>query len=437
MGNQVSQHIPEAHIRIYRNVCSIQSPVTRVQMLETLLQGQEYVTSAKYIGIYGPILTYMAAVRRGDPALLPGERQSGERQSSERQSSERAQASVQQLPSINQHPTAQQRQRISNSQGSGQGESRIISRTGDPSQHGQAISFFSQCLSILGLQEEVVLDEKTLKEAYKLASLRSHPDKGGSEEAFDRVTRAYAYLGEILRRVRGGRSETVNVTNESPATLTSSRDQTSDSWKMAEPVKLNPKSLNMETFNKVFEETRLPDPDGDGYGDWLKNEAAESNNKQNKFTGKFNRDVFNSAFESEIRSRATTSNGQIAIMQPQALMMAPTMGIELGREKPDDFTAANLNGLKYTDLKKAYTSESMFSHQVAGVQLNTKSVESARTERKATPAPLSDSEMAAVAEGERQQTLRQQQQAKRIVDEDQRITDHFQRLQRYVITNNK
>ena len=431
MGNQVSQQIPEAHIRIYRNVCSIQSPVTRVQMLETLLQGQEYVTSAKYIGIYGPILTYMAAVRRGDPALLPGERQSGERQSGERP--------IQQLPSIQQHPTAQQRQRLSNGQGQGQGqgESRIISRTGDPTQHGQAISFFSQCLSILGLQEEVALDEKSLKEAYKQASLRSHPDKGGSEEAFDRVTRAYAYLGEILRRVRGGRAETVNVANESPATLTSSRDQNSESWKMAEPVKLNPKSLNMETFNKVFEETRLPDPDGDGYGDWLKNEATESANKQNKFTGKFNRDVFNSAFESEIRSRATTSNNQISIMQPQALMMAPTMGIELGREKPDDFTAANLNGLKYTDLKKAYTSESMFSHQVAGVQLNTKSVESARSERKATPAPLSDAEMAAVAEGERQQTLRQQQQAKRIVDEDQRITDHFQRLQRYVITNNK
>lgn len=426
MGNQVSQQIPEAHIRIYRNVCSIQSPVTRVQMLETLLQGQEYVTSAKYIGIYGPILTYMAAVRRGDPALLPGERQSSERP-------------IQQLPSIQQHPTAQQRQRLSNGQGQGQGqgESRIISRTGDPTQHGQAISFFSQCLSILGLQEEVALDEKSLKEAYKQASLRSHPDKGGSEEAFDRVTRAYAYLGEILRRVRGGRAETVNVANESPATLTSSRDQNSESWKMAEPVKLNPKSLNMETFNKVFEETRLPDPDGDGYGDWLKNEATESANKQNKFTGKFNRDVFNSAFESEIRSRATTSNNQISIMQPQALMMAPTMGIELGREKPDDFTAANLNGLKYTDLKKAYTSESMFSHQVAGVQLNTKSVESARSERKATPAPLSDAEMAAVAEGERQQTLRQQQQAKRIVDEDQRITDHFQRLQRYVITNNK
>jgi len=77
----------------------------------------------------------------------------------------------------------------------------------------------------------------------------------------------------------------------------------------------------------------------------------------------------------------------------------------------------------------------MFSHQVAGVQVSAKSLEAARTERKGTVVPLNDAEMAAVAEGERQQQFRQQQQARRIVDEDQRITDHFQRLQRYVITN--
>ena len=416
MGNQTSAPIPEAHIRIYRNVCGLQSPATRVQMLETLLQGQEYVSSAKYAGIYGPILTYMAAVRRGDSAFLPGER------------------SAQGVP----QPTAQQQRLLPSTGGRGSqqpAESRLIHRNGDPSQHGQAISFFSQCLSILGLSEEVALDEAQLKEAYKKSSLRAHPDKGGSEEAFDRVTRAYAYLGEILRRVRGGRTESVNVSAESPASLTSSRDQKSDTWKMADPVKLNPKNLNMETFNKVFEETRLPDPDGDGYGDWLKNEAAETSGKQNKFSGKFNRDVFNSAFESEVRSRSTTGNQQLSVMQPQALTMAPTMGIELGREKSDDFTAANLNGLKFTDLKKAYTSESMFSHQVAGVQVSAKSLEAARTERKGTVVPLNDAEMAAVAEGERQQQFRQQQQARRIVDEDQRITDHFQRLQRYVITN--
>jgi len=65
--------VPEAHARIYRNLLQIQSPVTRLQMLETLLAGQEYVRSIKQAGLYGPILSYIASVRRGDPSFLPGE----------------------------------------------------------------------------------------------------------------------------------------------------------------------------------------------------------------------------------------------------------------------------------------------------------------------------------------------------------------------------
>ena len=408
MGNQISQQIPEAHLRIYKNVCGIQSPATRIKMLETLLQGQEYVTSAKYAGIYGPILSYIASIRRGDAAILPGESQ---------------------LQSFKNGSGIQQPIRQ---------ENRITQRTSDPSHHTQAISFFTQCLQILGLEEEVALNEEALKSAYKKASLRAHPDKGGSEEAFDSVTRAYAYLGEILRRIRGGRSETIQVSNESPASLTSSRGQTAEQWKMTEPVKLNPKSLNMDTFNKVFEETRLPDPDSDGYGDWLKGGDSNEGPKEgtNKFSGKFNREVFNSAFENELRSRDSyKSQNQISLLQPQALMMAPTMGIELGRERPDDYTASNLNGLKYTDLKNAYTKDSTFSHQVAGVQVASKSLESARMERKAAPPPLNNAELAAIAEGERQQAIRQRQQAIRIAEEDKRNNEYFERMKRYVITN--
>jgi curved DNA-binding protein CbpA len=313
----------------------------------------------------------------------------------------------------------------------------MIHKSGDPGEHTKAITFFSQCLQILGLEEEVALNEDALKAAYKKASLRAHPDKGGSEQAFDQVTRAYAYLGEILRRVRGGRSEMVNVSEESPARLVASRDQTSESWKMTEPVKLNPKNLNINVFNKVFEETRLPDPDGDGYGDWLKDSNSNSGNSGNsKFNGKFNRSVFNEAFESEIKSRVQNQNGRsLAMRQPQALVMAPTMGIELGRERPEDFTGANLNGLKYTDLKKAYTEESTFSHQVSDVRVSNKSFDSAASERKSAPAPLSASEMEAVQEGERYMAQRQSQQAVRISEEDRRISEHFAKMQRYVITN--
>jgi len=403
MGNNISMAagpIPEPHIRIYKNILAIQSPATRLQMLETLLAGQEYVATAKRTGIYGAILSYIVSIRRGDTALLPGEK----------------------------NPPIQAQHGI---QSGGRPENQLITSRGDTSAHTKAISFFSQCLQILGLEEEVALNEKALKEAYKKASMKAHPDKGGSEGEFDAVTRAYAYLGEILRRVRGGRNELVNVSEESPARLTASREQKSESWKMSEPVKLNPKNLNLNTFNKVFEETRLPDPDEDGYGDWLK--SSEGASKNVKFTGKFNRSVFNDAFESEVRSRA--ENSAIALRQPEALTMAPTMGIELGRERPEDFTGANLSGLRYTDLKRAYTSDSTFSHQVAGVKVAEKTFESMSGERKSNPTPLSASELDAIAEGDRRMAQRQTSQATRIAEEDRRISEHFQRMQRYVITN--
>lgn len=417
MGNNFSlaTQIPEAHVRIYRNILQLQSPQTRLQMLETLLSGQEYVSSIKQAGIYGPVLSYIAAIRRGDTAFLPGEKAGSHQQQ------------------IQRFPEQPRNSGTPNNTFVGQ-RTELIHRSGDPGEHTRALTFFSQCLQVLGLEEEVALNEQALKAAYKKASMKAHPDKGGSEQAFDAVTRAYAYLGDILRRVRGGRSEMVNVSEESPARLVASREQTSESWKMVEPVKLNPKNLNIDTFNKVFEQTKLPDPDGDGYGDWLKTENESSGNS--KFNGKFNRSVFNEAFENELKSRAASGAGRSLInRQPEALTMAPTMGIELGRERPEDFTGANLNGLRYTDLKKAYTVDSTFSHQVSDVRVSSRSFDSASAERKAAPAPLTSSEMEQIAEGERHMAERQRRQTVRISEEDRRNAEHFAMLQRYVITN--
>jgi curved DNA-binding protein CbpA len=420
MGNNLSlaAQIPEAHVRIYKNILQIQSPQTRLQMLETVLSGPEYVASVKQAGLYGPVLSYISAIRRGDPALLPGE--------PARVGQQQVQQQVQQYTDGRPQNVFTQPARAG----------QVIHHSGDPGAHTKAITFFSQCLQVLGLEEEVALNEEALKVAYKKASLRAHPDKGGSEKAFDEVTRAYAYLGEILRRVRGGRSEMVNVTEESPARLAAAREDKSEAWKLNEPVKLNPKSLNMDVFNKVFEETRLPDPDGDGYGDWLKDPGGAVASG-NKFNGKFNRSVFNEAFEGEIKSRAQQQNGgrSLAMRQPQALVMAPTMGIELGRDRPEDFTGANLNGLKYTDLRKAYTEESTFSHQVSDVQVSSKSFDAAASERKAAPRPLSAEELESVQEGERYMAQRQAQQAVRISQEDRRISEHFERMKRYVLTD--
>lgn len=434
MGNKFSNAvggIPEPHVRIYKNLLQIQSPATRIQMLETLLAGQEYVITAKVCGLYGPILSYMAAARRGDTtALLPGEQARPHQQQ------------IQHMAQPGQYPS--QPGRLPSQQparGPAQGvrvtagiNGSIIARKGNPDDHTKAISFFTRCLNVLGLEEEVALNEDVLKKAYKKASMRAHPDKGGSEEAFDAVTRAYAYLGDILRRVRGGRDNLVDVANETPDTVNNTRAQAAEAWKMGDPVKLNPKNLDMNAFNRLFEEMRIPDPDGDGYGDWLKSEdAAGGAGGGSRFGGKFNRDVFNSTFEDEMRSRAREGGAQLSICQPEALNLAPTFGLEIGRDRPDSFTAANLNGFQYTDLKQAYTTDSTFSHQVSGVQVGNRTFNGMKSERGSAPAPLSAQELADIQESERQMQARQQQRVIRAQEEDRRVSDQFARIKQRVI----
>jgi hypothetical protein len=73
MGNSLSMINP-AHVRIYQNIIKINNPHTRVQMIETVLNGQEFVSSAKHAGVYPHLLSYITYYRRGvQPPVLPGE----------------------------------------------------------------------------------------------------------------------------------------------------------------------------------------------------------------------------------------------------------------------------------------------------------------------------------------------------------------------------
>jgi hypothetical protein len=54
------------HVRIWQNLSGLESTTARIQMIETLLEGQEYIVSAKRAGLYGPLLGWVAAQRRGE-----------------------------------------------------------------------------------------------------------------------------------------------------------------------------------------------------------------------------------------------------------------------------------------------------------------------------------------------------------------------------------
>jgi len=389
MGN--IQSVDPSHVRIFENLKKIQNPATKIQMIQTILAGPEYVVSAKKAGIYAELLNYIAR-----------------------------NSSVQQKQEIQQTNIVVQAKSKRNH----------IERLSKSNSDEKAIGYFQACLEMLGLQEEVALTEELLKSAYKKSVLRHHPDKGGSEKEFEKVTRAYAYLGEILRRIHGGRNTTVNV--DAPNVLKDSRAKEYEDVKHVEPIKLNPKKLDLNAFNKMFEQTRIPDPEEDGYGDWLSSQKEESSST--KFSGKFNRDVFNQAFEDDAKTSAKQKN--YIIHQPQSMIMAPTLGVELGRDRPDSYTAAYNSDLNFTDLKQAYTVENTFSKQVANVRVDNRDYKSYKDDYGKTPAPLTNDEMLEVQRGEEIMKQREAQRQLRAAQEDMSVQKYFDRMKQLVLTDN-
>jgi hypothetical protein len=70
--------------------------------------------------------------------------------------------------------------------------------------------------------------------------------------------------GDILKRIQGGGKK---IQMEPQQELTNGQD--TKRWDSIKPVSLNPDKLDINAFNKLFEQTRMPDPEESGYGDWF------------------------------------------------------------------------------------------------------------------------------------------------------------------------
>lgn len=430
MGSQVSiEAFDPAHVRIYNNIIQIQNPQTRAQMIQTCLTGGEFVAASKRGGVYSYLLGYVSAVQSGhNPRPLPGEGNGGLFASAVRIPP----MGITQVPRSMEPPPQLQMKLTSYKEKAAEGpawQHLTISR------EKKAVSYFASCLEVLGIQDEVALTEESLKKAYKRLAVKAHPDKGGSEEHFEAITRAYAYLTEIIRRLKGGREAEGKV--EAPAALKSTRGDEAENWKHVEPVKLNPKNLDMNAFNKMFENTHMPDPDNDGYGDWLK--TAGGAEEGPKFGGKFNRDVFNNMFDDEARKRGAAAGQEqrnnALMLHPDAMAMLPTMGVEIGRDRPETYTAAPNSRQQFTDLRAAYTTDSTFSGQVANVRVEERKFETYRANRESAPVPLSHHEREALHGSEKELQMREQMRQRRAAERGVMEQSYFDRMKQLVITD--
>ena len=412
-----NQSVDASHVRIWTNLCAIQHPPTKAQMLETLLASPEYRNSLKQMGVHSFCLQWLAGYNRGQIyawPYAPNGQPLQQQQQRQQQPQQRQQQQQNQQNELIEHPAPR-----------------------------RAHDYFTECCDLLGIDETQSLSTEIIRNAYKKAAVRNHPDRGGKPEMFDAITRASAYLQKIVDRVSGIRQQAAAISAhvpQNPAELDNYAQQRTAAVAVIQdraPVALSPKKLDMNLFNQLFEENKLPDPEkDDGYGDWLKTTGQSDTVRENEsLKKKFALDTFNQAFQQDRQPAANGNQGYY----PSAITLQPTMGVTLGGEKPGDFTAAYGSRTQFTDLKSAYTSDNTFSQNVASAAAgigqrpsNLKEMERARS----APVTLSPEEQHRVRQAEEREKMLEDQRVRRMAQQDERAGQYHENLQRRLLVNN-
>ena len=388
--------------RIWTNICSIESEDVRAHMIERVLASPEYVAAAQAAGVYTTTVNWLATHKRGHAVRFPYA--TGLERDTIQHDGGDGRWSMYTTPVA----TAAARQAPSNTQSN----ALIISPA------AKALDYFQEALELLGIEDSETLTAERLRAGYKRASLRAHPDKGGSKEAFDEVRRAYQYVERILERIAPGMTAEQKTRMTTAVTLESATAQRAPMVADAPPVQLSAKKLDMSTFNRLFEDNRLPDPNRDaGYGDWLKaTGGGDEISADARLKGKFNQQLFEQVF-TEKALKQTSSTAIARRLEPDAIVSCG--GTELGGETTS-FTSAMGSETQYTDLKEAYTTGATMYHEVADVQVSkrgARSIEDAKRQREADMSRVDPDEAsrimaaaAALEEREKQRRMRAAQQ---------------------------
>ena len=202
--------------------------------------------------------------------------------------------------------------------------------------------------NILGIDKN--FDEVTLKKAYLRKAMKTHPDRGGSSEEFQKVSIAYTIL---LKKINDSKN------NHSHNDLRENSKGYMNEQKQDSKVNVNmTENFDVNLFNKVYNENKIDTPYDDGYGTWMgKNEGG--NMKTEKiFSGNFNKNLFNHEFEKHKKVQQQQNRSQLIVYDNPEVSISykgkDSLQI-LGQGKITDFSGDTSGGLNYRDYKDAFT----------------------------------------------------------------------------------
>lgn len=290
-------------------------------------------------------------------------------------------------------------------------------------------------LKILELNQNYTMDE--LRRAYKKLAYQSHPDKGGSSEKFEMVTKAYMYLLDELKKKENDQ-QFYQQRNQSRDYMEKQRQEQRRNVNFDNNNNNNNNNggnhFNSKLFNKLFEENRLEDPNDKGYGDWFRKDDTIPKHPE-LFSKKFNIDLFNNTFENwKNETEETTCQEIIKHDNPRELMLTSAGHIDLDNKEIDDFSQVQPHNksVGYTDLKKAYTRTNLINANKVKYQ-QFKNIDELEKSRAKINFQLSPEDLAKEAFMKQKKEEEEYQRLNRLKNRDQQAFNNYNRVHQMML----
>jgi len=228
---------------------------------------------------------------------------------------------------------------------------------------------------ILGIGKNY--DEKTLKRAYLKKAMVSHPDRGGSQSEFQKVSIAYTVLLKKLSDQNNNHLHN-DLRNNSQSYMSQQSSNNMRNTNMTDQFDIN-------LFNKIYDENKIEDVYDKGYGDWMSQNTNEKLLEQPKmFNKSFNKDLFNNEFNKyKSQQQKQMGNQLVQYDEPQVdiSMRGKDSLMVLGQNNITDFSGQSSGGLTFRDYKDAFTNSCLIDESSVNLDDRSNNIHSLKSSR--------------------------------------------------------
>lgn len=275
---------------------------------------------------------------------------------------------------------------------------------------------------ILNVTKDV--DEKTLKRAYLKAAMKSHPDRGGSKSEFQKLSIAYTLLKKKIKE-----SQNSHDHNELRGSAKDFYSEQSSNPKVNTRMTEN---FDVDLFNKIYEENKIPEAFDDGYGSWMEKSSGKELENPKMFGNGFNKDLFNHTFEEYKKDQAKKTGTQqlTKYTEPQQRISMNNQDsiMVLGQGKVSDFGGTTDN-LAYTDYKQAFTHGStLIDTSTVDISGRSTSIGGIKSQRSNISFTMNDQDQKLFSLQELDKQKSEENRLKRLQVYDQRTKDSYEKI---------